>query len=84
MSMTLVVTSASWRPSRYGGPHVRVGGGVIAHIKLSGRPALRLDRGGKQVNAEARGAVGFAPRWLAQEIEPRRIDQDRACPFASN
>jgi uncharacterized protein len=39
---------------------------------------------GKQVNAEASGAVGFAPRWLAQEIEPRRIDQDRACPFASN
>jgi predicted TIM-barrel fold metal-dependent hydrolase len=38
---------------------------------------------GKQVYTDLSWAIGFAPRWLAREIEVRGIGQDRVL-FASD
>ena len=56
---------------------VHLGGGVSAHIKLIGSRLFDWIEAGKQVYTDTSWAVGFAPRWLAQEIERRGIGQDR-------
>ncbi len=62
---------------------VHLGGGVSAHIKLIGSRFFDWIEAGKQVYTDTSWAVGFAPRWLAQEIERRGIGQDRVL-FASD
>lgn len=62
---------------------VHLGGGVSAHIKLIGKRLFDWIEAGKQVYTDTSWAVGFAPRWLVQEIERRGIGQDRLL-FASD
>ena len=62
---------------------VHLGGGVSAHIKLIGSRFFDWIESGKQVYTDTSWAVGFAPRWMAQEIERRGIGQDRLL-FASD
>jgi predicted TIM-barrel fold metal-dependent hydrolase len=62
---------------------VHLGGGVSAHIKLIGHRLFDWIEAGKQVYTDTSWAVGFAPRWLVQEIERRGIGQDRLV-FASD
>jgi predicted TIM-barrel fold metal-dependent hydrolase len=62
---------------------VHLGGGVSAHIKLIGSRLFDWIEAGKQVYTDTSWAVGFAPRWLVQEIERRGIGQDRLL-FASD
>jgi predicted TIM-barrel fold metal-dependent hydrolase len=62
---------------------VHLGGGVSAHIKLIGSRLFDWIEAGKQVYTDTSWAVGFAPRWMAEEIERRGIGQDRLL-FASD
>lgn len=62
---------------------VHMGGGVSGHIKLIGHQFFDWIQAGKKVYTDTSWAVGFAPRWLAQEIEKRGIGQDRLV-FASD
>lgn len=62
---------------------VHLGGGVSAHIKLIGHRFFDWIAAGKQVYTDTSWAVGFAPRWLAREIESRGIGADRLL-FASD
>jgi len=62
---------------------VHMGGGVSAHIKLIGHRFFDWIEAGKQVYTDTSWAVGFAPRWLAKEIEKRGIGEDRLV-FASD
>lgn len=62
---------------------VHLGGGVSAHIKLIGSRLFEWIEAGKQVYTDTSWAVGFAPRWLVQEIERRGVGQDRLL-FASD
>jgi uncharacterized protein len=62
---------------------VHLGGGVSAHIKLIGHRFFDWIEAGKQVYTDTSWAVGFAPRWLAQEIERRGVGHDRLL-FASD
>ncbi len=62
---------------------VHLGGGVSAHIKLIGTRLFDWIEAGKQVYTDTSWAVGFAPRWLVQEIERRGVGQDRL-RFASD
>jgi uncharacterized protein len=62
---------------------VHMGGGVSGHIKLISQRFFDWIVAGKQVYTDTSWAVGFAPRWLAAEIERRGIGQDRVL-FASD
>jgi predicted TIM-barrel fold metal-dependent hydrolase len=62
---------------------VHMGGGVSGHIKLISQRFFDWIEAGKQVYTDTSWAVGFAPRWLAREIERRGIGQDRVL-FASD
>jgi predicted TIM-barrel fold metal-dependent hydrolase len=62
---------------------VHFGGGVSGHIKLAGSRFFDWIAAGKQVYTDLSWAVGFAPRWLAGEIERRGIGHDRVL-FASD
>lgn len=62
---------------------VHLGGGVSGHIKLIGSRLFDWIEAGKQVYTDTSWAVGFAPRWLVQEIERRGVGQDRLL-FASD
>jgi predicted TIM-barrel fold metal-dependent hydrolase len=62
---------------------VHLGGGVSGHIKLVGGRFFDWIEAGKQVYTDASWAIGFAPRWLAAEIERRGIGHDRIL-FASD
>jgi predicted TIM-barrel fold metal-dependent hydrolase len=62
---------------------VHLGGGVSAHIKLIGSRFFDWIEAGKQVYTDSSWAVGFAPRWMVQEIERRGIGHDRLL-FASD
>lgn len=62
---------------------VHMGGGVSGHIKLISQRFFDWIEAGKQVYTDTSWAVGFAPRWLAAEIERRGIGQDRVL-FASD
>ncbi|WP_305788956.1 amidohydrolase family protein [Symbioplanes lichenis] len=72
---------------RYG-DHVRIhlvhfGGGMSGHIKLIGSRFFDWIAAGKQVYTDLSWAIGFAPRWLAAEIDRRGLGHDRVL-FASD
>lgn len=56
---------------------VHFGGGVSGHIKLIGGRFFDWVSAGKQVYTDLTWAVGFAPQWLAAEINHRGIGGDR-------
>ena len=66
---------------RYGGENkihlVHFGGGVSGHIKLIGGRFFDWISAGKQVYTDLTWSVGFAPYWLAAEIDRRGIGGDR-------
>ncbi len=64
------------------GDHVRLhlvhlGGGMSGHIKLIGGRFFDWISAGKMVYTDTSWAIGFAPRWLAAEIERRGLGHDR-------
>lgn len=62
---------------------VHFGGGVSGHIKLIGHRFFDWIESGKKVYTDLTWSVGFAPQWLAKEIERRGIGADRVL-FASD
>ena len=62
---------------------VHLGGGMSGHIKLIGGRFFDWITAGKQVYTDTSWAIGFAPRWLAAEIDRRGIGHDRVL-FASD
>jgi predicted TIM-barrel fold metal-dependent hydrolase len=62
---------------------VHFGGGMSGHIKLAGSRFFDWIAAGKQVYTDLSWAIGFAPRWLAAEIDRRGIGHDRLL-FASD
>ncbi|MFI5957056.1 amidohydrolase family protein [Cryptosporangium sp. NPDC051539] len=62
---------------------VHFGGGMSGHIKLISGRFFDWIASGKQVYTDLSWAIGFAPRWLAAEIERRGIGHDRIL-FASD
>ncbi|MCX9193410.1 amidohydrolase [Carbonactinospora thermoautotrophica] len=62
---------------------VHFGGGVSGHIKLAGHRFFDWVAAGKRVYTDLSWAVGFAPRWLVEEISRRGIGHDRVL-FASD
>jgi predicted TIM-barrel fold metal-dependent hydrolase len=62
---------------------VHFGGGMSGHIKLVGGRFFDWITAGKQVYTDLSWAIGFAPRWLAAEIDARGIGADRVL-FASD
>jgi predicted TIM-barrel fold metal-dependent hydrolase len=62
---------------------VHFGGGMSGHIKLIGSRFFDWITAGKQVYTDLSWAIGFAPRWLAEEIDRRGIGHDRLL-FASD
>lgn len=62
---------------------VHFGGGMSGHIKLAGHQFWDWIAAGKQVYTDLSWAIGFAPRWLAAQIEARGAGHDRVL-FASD
>ena len=62
---------------------VHFGGGMSGHIKLTGHRFFDWIERGKQVYTDLSWAIGFAPRWLAAEIDRRGAGGDRVL-FASD
>ncbi|HEY0933635.1 MAG TPA: amidohydrolase family protein [Trebonia sp.] len=62
---------------------VHFGGGMSGHIKLIGHRFFDWIDRGKQVYTDLSWAIGFAPRWLAAEIDKRGVGGDRVL-FASD
>jgi uncharacterized protein len=62
---------------------VHFGGGMSGHIKLAGHRFFDWIAAGKKVYTDLSWAIGFAPRWLAAEIEARGAGHDRVL-FASD
>jgi predicted TIM-barrel fold metal-dependent hydrolase len=62
---------------------VHLGGGMSGHIKLIGGRFFDWIAAGKRVYTDTSWAIGFAPRWLAAEIDRRGIGHDRVL-FASD
>ena len=62
---------------------VHFGGGMSGHIKLIGSRFFDWIEAGKQVYTDLSWAIGFTPRWLAEEISRRGIGHDRVL-FASD
>jgi predicted TIM-barrel fold metal-dependent hydrolase len=62
---------------------VHFGGGMSGHIKLIGSRFFDWIAAGKQVYTDLSWAIGFAPRWLADEIDRRGLGHDRVL-FASD
>lgn len=62
---------------------VHFGGGMSGHMKLIGGRFFDWIEQGKQVYTDLSWAIGFAPRWLAQEISRRGLGHDRVL-FASD
>jgi uncharacterized protein len=56
---------------------VHFGGGMSGHIKLIGGRFFDWISAGKQVYTDLTWAIGFAPHWLAAEIDRRGIGGDR-------
>ncbi|HEX6359310.1 amidohydrolase family protein [Actinophytocola sp.] len=70
------------------GDHVAVhlvhfGGGMSGHIKLAGSRFFDWIAAGKRVYTDLSWAIGFTPRWLAEEVSRRGIGHDRIL-FASD
>ncbi|MDT3398234.1 amidohydrolase family protein [Streptomyces sp. B1866] len=62
---------------------VHFGGGMSGHIKLAGGRFFDWIAAGKRVYTDLSWAIGFAPYWLAREIERRGAGHDRVL-FASD
>jgi len=62
---------------------IHFGGGVSGHIKLVNSRFFDWLEAGKKIYTDTSWAIGFAPRWLASEIERRGIGADRVL-FASD
>jgi predicted TIM-barrel fold metal-dependent hydrolase len=62
---------------------VHLGGGMSGHIKLIGGRFFEWLEQGKRVYTDTSWAIGFAPRWLAAEIERRGIGHENLI-FASD
>jgi predicted TIM-barrel fold metal-dependent hydrolase len=62
---------------------VHFGGGMSGHIKLAGSRFFDWIAAGKQVYTDLSWAIGFAPYWLAREVERRGAGHDRIL-FASD
>jgi len=62
---------------------VHFGGGVSGHIKLAGGRFFDWVTAGKRVYTDLSWAIGFAPRWLVDEITRRGAGHDRVL-FASD
>ncbi|NEK85104.1 amidohydrolase family protein [Blastococcus saxobsidens] len=62
---------------------VHMGGGMSGHIKLIGQRFFEWIAAGKRVYTDTSWAIGFAPRWLAAEIERHGMGHDRVL-FASD
>ncbi|MBT0767594.1 amidohydrolase [Kineosporia sp. J2-2] len=62
---------------------VHFGGGMSGHMKLIGGRFFDWIEQGRQVYTDLSWAIGFAPRWLAQEISRRGVGHDRVL-FASD
>ncbi|WP_020661177.1 amidohydrolase family protein [Amycolatopsis benzoatilytica] len=62
---------------------VHFGGGMSGHLKLVGSRFFDWIAAGKQVYTDLSWAIGFAPRWLAAEVDRRGIGGDRIL-FASD
>jgi predicted TIM-barrel fold metal-dependent hydrolase len=62
---------------------VHFGGGMSGHIKLAGSRFFDWIEAGKRVYTDLSWAIGFAPRWLAEEVSRRGIGYDRIL-FASD
>ena len=62
---------------------VHMGGGMSGHIKLIGQKFFAWIAAGKRVYTDTSWAIGFAPRWLAAEIERHGVGHDRVL-FASD
>jgi uncharacterized protein len=56
---------------------VHFGGGMSGHIKLVGGRFFDWVEAGKKVYTDLTWAIGFAPVWLAAEIDERGIGGDR-------
>jgi uncharacterized protein len=56
---------------------VHFGGGMSGHIKLIGGRFFDWIESGKKVYTDLTWAIGFAPNWLANEIDTRGIGGDR-------
>jgi predicted TIM-barrel fold metal-dependent hydrolase len=62
---------------------VHLGGGMSGHIKLIGGRLFDWIAAGKKVYTDTSWTIGFAPKWLVQEIERRGFGEDRIL-FASD
>ncbi|MEU6641816.1 amidohydrolase family protein [Saccharomonospora sp. NPDC046836] len=62
---------------------VHFGGGMSGHIKLISHRFFDWIERGKRVYTDLSWSIGFAPRWLAGEIDRRGIGHDRIL-FASD
>lgn len=62
---------------------VHFGGGASGHIKLIGHRFFDWIAAGKHVYTDLSWAIGFAPRWLADEMNRRGAGHDRVL-FASD
>jgi uncharacterized protein len=62
---------------------VHFGGGMSGHIKLVGSRFFDWIEAGKRVYTDLSWAIGFAPRWLADEVNRRGLGHDRIL-FASD
>ena len=62
---------------------VHLGGGMSGHIKLIGGRFFDWIDARKRVYTDTSWAIGFAPRWLAAEIDRRGVGADRIL-FASD
>jgi predicted TIM-barrel fold metal-dependent hydrolase len=72
-----------WYADRVAVHLVHFGGGMSGHIKLVGARFFDWIASGKRVFTDLSWAIGFAPYWLAREIERRGIGHDRVL-FASD
>jgi uncharacterized protein len=72
-----------WYADRVAVHLVHFGGGASGHIKLAGHRFFDWVAAGKRVYTDLSWAVGFAARWLADEISRRGIGYDRLL-FASD
>jgi len=62
---------------------VHFGGGMSGHIKLAGSRFFDWIAAGKRVYTDLSWSIGFAPRWLVDEIDRRGLGHDRVL-FASD
>lgn len=62
---------------------VHFGGGMSGHIKLVGGRFFDWITAGKRVYTDLSWSIGFAPHWLAAEIDRRGLGGDRVL-FASD